>query len=228
VYSLNRKYGTDTFNSQVLLWPGQEAAPWLDAFPGAAEDVLALRKSVVRSALGRDYDSACAVLDRMFLACFEFATELRARYDPEYCDGSLDYSAEDTAEKIVNNLVDDLKVRGYRQGTIDRATGYVAAVRREQSDFLNHLAVAGPAWLLKDLPALRAVKIAFHVNRNGMKDAFRARAASGRPTLLEREIEAAVAEKAVYGRRLVGLRLHHQLTILLLDGYKDLARTLAY
>jgi len=228
VAHLNHKYGTDTFSSQVLLWPGQETAPWLDRFPGAAQDVLPLRQSVVRSALGNDYQAACAVLDKMFLASFEFAADLRARYDPEYCDGSLDHTAEDTGEKITDNLVEDLTIRGYRQATIDAATRHAGAVRREQSDLMKHLAAAGCTQLLEARPALRAVKIAFHINHNGMKEAFRTMESDKRGSSLQREIDAAVADQEVYSRRLVGLRLHHQLTILLLDGYKDLARALAY
>jgi len=228
VQHLNHKYDTDMFNSQVLLWPGQEAAPWLDSFPGAAGEVLTLRRSVVRSALGGDYDAACMTLDKMFLACFEFATDLRTRYDPEYCDGSLDYVAEDTGETIANNLVDDLRGHGYRQESIDSATGYTNVIRQEQSDFLDHLAKIGHTRLVNDPVSLRAVKIAFHTNRNGIRNAFRAREPDGRPASLEREIEGVLAEKAMYDRRLVGLRLHHQLTMLLLNGYRGLARALAY
>ncbi len=225
---LNGRYATDIFNSQVLLWPGQETAPWLDGFPGASEDILTLRRSIVRSALGSDDPTACAVLDKMFLACFEFATDLRARYDPEYCDGSLDYTTEDTGESIVNNLVDDLRAHDYRQTTIDGATRYADAVRREQSDFVEYLTATGRTQIVEAPLALRAARIAFHINSNGIKDTFRARESAAGGSSLEREIETVAARAAVYGRRLVGLRLHHQLTILLLDGYKDLAHTLAY
>jgi len=225
---LNDKYGTDEFNSQVFLWPGQEAAPWLDKFPGATEEIVTLRRSVVRSALGNDFQAACAILDKMFLACFEFATDLRARYDPEYCDGSLDYTTDDTAERITNNLIDDLRARGYRPATIDTAIPYVSSVRREQSDFLEYLRATGYKPILESPLALRAVKIAFHTNYHGMKDVFRTRESEQRESLLKQEVHAAAADRDIYDRRIVGLRLHHQLTILLLDGYKDLARTLAY
>ena len=228
VHYLNHRHGTDVFNAQTFLWPGQEKTPWLDAFPGAPAEVLTLRQSVVRSALGRDYDSACAVLDRMFLASFEFATDLRARYDPQYCDGSLDYIAEDTGEKIANNLIEDLKARGFRRGTLDSAAAYASAVRQEQADVLDHLTRSGHAAILKDPRALRAVRIAFHINCEGMKDEFRAGDPAATEASLARKIESAAAAKEVYERQLVALRMHHQLTILLLDGYRDLARTLAY
>lgn len=227
VQRLNSKYGTDVFNSQAFLWPGQETAPWLDAFPGSADDILTERRSIVRAALGNDYDSACATLDRMFLACFEFATDLRARYDPQYCDGSLDYIAQDTGETITNNLQADLKRHGYRLRSIEEAERYVQRVRREQADLLDRLAGIRPA-LLEDPLALRAIKIAFHINHNGMKDRFRTCGSDAGWASWAREIDAIAAERETYERRLVGLRLHHQLTVLLLDGYKELARMLAY
>jgi hypothetical protein len=198
--------------------------PWLDAYPGAAEEVLALRNAVVHSALGEDYETACAILDRMFLPSFEFATDLRARFDPEYCDGSLDYVTEDTNERIANSLVDDLKAHDCRDGTIREASARAEAVRREQTAFLEHLATTARASILEDPQALRVVKIAFHIDAEGMKEGF----VAGDTKTLERAIDRAIAERAAYEKRLVGLRLHHQLTILLLDGYKDLARTLAY
>ena len=226
VQFLNEKYKTDAFNSQVLLWPGQEAAPWLEPFPGAAEAVLSLRRSIVRSALGNDYASACTIIDRMFLACFEFATDLRARYDPEYCEGSLDYLTEDTGRSVLNNLVDDLRTRGYRPSTVDRAIAYAEETRREQAELVDRLRAAGHVWLLEDREALRAVRIAWHVNANDVRQAFEARSTD--PDTFDERIRATAAEKAVYSRRLTGLRLHHQLAILQLEGYKDLARRLAY
>ena len=224
---LNRTYKTDAFNSQVLLWPGEENAGCLDAYPGARDDVLALRTSLVRAALGRDFPTASAVLDRMFLPCFEFATHLRARYDPEYCNGSLSYACEDTGRNVKNTLIGDLEERGYRPETIARARRYAEKVQADQAAFVAFLTVSGrPEWT-GDREALRAARIAFHVNRNGMQEAFlERRAAEG--SAIEREIERAVADRAVYTDRLVGLRVHQQLSMFQLDGYKDLAGKLAY
>ncbi|MBN2314414.1 MAG: hypothetical protein JXM79_10820, partial [Sedimentisphaerales bacterium] len=43
--ALNVTYDTDMFNSQALLWPGEEDAEWLEDFPGAREEILRLRKN---------------------------------------------------------------------------------------------------------------------------------------------------------------------------------------
>lgn len=228
VQALNATYRTDLFNSQVLLWPGEEDAEWLGSFPHARDKVLAERTSIIRAALGSDRDHAAAVLDRVFLPCFECATRLRARYDPEYCDGSLDYVSEDTGVGIANNLISDLAERGYRAGDVHRARLYAGRVRRERSAFEAYLVAAKRDALLADAPALRAVMIAFHINKNGMKRMLLMRREGSDLSRVEREIERAVAERAVYENRLVLLRLHHELTRLQLDGYKDLAGKLAY
>jgi hypothetical protein len=172
VKSLNDRYGTDQFNSQVLLWPGEEDAAWMQEFPGAREDVLRLRALVVKGALGDDYDNAVAVLERTLLPCFEFATRLRARYDPEYCDGSLDYVCEDTGADVKNNVVSDLEAYGYSPRDIHRAQAYATNAKNEISLFLDYLKTGGRGDLFDDKLALRAVKVAFHVDKNGLKKLF--------------------------------------------------------
>jgi len=50
VRDLNDCYATNMFNSQVLLWPGEENAEWMNDFTGAKEKVVELRKSIIRGA----------------------------------------------------------------------------------------------------------------------------------------------------------------------------------
>ena len=228
VKSLNDRYGTDQFNSQVLLWPGEEEAAWMQEFPGAREEVLRLRALVVKGALGDDYENAVAVLERTVLPCFEFATRLRARYDPEYCDGSLDYVCEDTGTDVKNNIVSDLRAYDYRQRDIERAQAYATNAKNEVSLFLNYLKAGGHKDLFDDKLALRAVKIAFHIDKNGLKKLFQESGPAASQAEINTEIDKVIAQKQVYSTRLTGLRLHHQLTMLQIAGYKDLAKELAY
>ena len=228
VKSLNDRYGTDQFNSQVLLWPGEEDAAWMQEFPGAREEVLQLRASVVKGALGADYDSAVAVLERTVLPCFEFATGLRARYDPEYCDGSLDYVCEDRGANVKNNIVSDLKAYDYRQRDIEQAKAYATNAKNEMSLFLDYLKARGRRDLLDDKLALRAVRIAFHIDKNGLKRLFQESGPAAGQADIDAEIDKVVAQKETYSARLTALRLHHQLTMLQIAGYKDLAKELAY
>lgn len=225
---LNEKYKTDAFNVQALLWPGEEDAGWLDDLPGARDEVVKMRSEVVISALGEDYDNAVEVLDRMLLPCMEFATDLRMRYDPEYCDGSLDYTAEDTGDVITNNLVGDLETRGCSRRDIDKAQAYCEKVKAGMGSLMEFLENPRREWVLEDKVALRAVKVAFHTNRGGIKTMFE----RGDPTAHCSDIDAVISEvtacKDTYTKRLVGLRLHHQLAMINVDGYRNLARKLAY
>jgi hypothetical protein len=228
VRDLNECYGTNMFNSQVLLWPGEENAEWMDDFPGAKEKVLELRKSIIRGTLGDDYENAAVTLDRMLLPCFEFATDLRLRYDPEYCDGSLDYVSEDQGITIKNNIIGDLQEFGYRRKDIDRARKYVTNAKKDISSLMDYLDTKGYKWIMDDRLALRAVKTMFHANKYRTRKIFQDSNAAAHRANIDRDIENAAAQKEIYSTRLTGLRLYHELTILQIAGYKDLARELAY
>jgi hypothetical protein len=228
VKSLNDRYGTDLFNSQVLLWPGEENAEWMHKFPGASEEILKLRKSIIKGSLGGDYDNAVAMLDRMLLPCFEFATDLRLRYDPEYCDGSLDYVSEDRNVAVTNNVIGDLETYGYRRRDIDRMQARATNARNDASAFMGHLETDKYRWLLDDRIALRAVKTMFHAHRSGMNKLFEECSSTGDWAKIDRQIDRAAAQKQLYSDKLTGLRLHHQLTMLQITGYKALAKELAY
>lgn len=230
VLLLNSKYKTEAFSSQTLLWPGEENAEWLAAFTGARADILAFRKSIFSTVLGRDYSHAVCTLERAFLPCFEFATELRIRYDPEYCDGTLNHS-DDDGRDVADSLVGDLETLGYHEKEVAQARAYADRIKQEQAAFVEYLSARSRGLsgeILSDGPALRAAKIAYHINKDGLKKMFQAADVPGYETLIDRKIEEAVARKTTYSERLVALRLHHQLTLLQLNGYKTLSRQLAY
>lgn len=226
VQFLNDKYQTDAFNSQAVLWPGEEDAVWLEAFPGAKNDILTLRQSTITTALGCDYECAEAVLDRAFLPTFEFATELRARFDPEYCTGELDYTAEDTEERVTNSLLADLQALGYRDTDIEKAKAHAAKIKREQKTLTEYLTARKHDAILKDAPTLRAVRIAYHTNMNNLKKLIQT--APTAPAEIDRLIQSAAQAEPARTTHLIALRLHHQLAALHLKTYKTLARQLAY
>jgi hypothetical protein len=228
VRDLNECYHTNMYNSQVLLWPGEENAEWMDDFPGAREKTMELRKSIIRGALGDNYENAAIMLDRMLLPCFEFATDLRLRYDPEYLDGSLDYVSEDRGIAIKNNIISDLQTYGYHRKDINQMQKYAAKIKNDISAFMEYLDTNGHKRLFDDKLALRAVKIIFHINKNGIRKMFQDNRLSAHKSNIEHEINNAVVRKEIYSGRLIGLRLHHQLTMLQIAGYKKLAKELAY
>ncbi len=228
VRDLNENYHTNLFNSQVLLWPDEENAAWINDFPGAREKVLKLRESIIRGVLGDHYENAVTLLERMFLPCFEFATDLRLKYDPEYCDGSLDYVSEDNNITIKNNIINDLQAYDYRRKDINKMQEYAAKAKNDMAAFMNYLDTKGHKSLFDDKLALRAVKIIFHINKNGIRKMFQDNRLAAHQANIDHEINKAVTQKEIYSVKLTGLRLHHQLTILQIAGYKDLAKKLAY
>ncbi|MGB2865537.1 MAG: hypothetical protein WBC05_19560 [Sedimentisphaerales bacterium] len=228
VRDLNDCYDTNMFNSQVLLWPGEENAEWMNDFSGAKEKVLELRNSIIRGTLGDNYENAAIMLDRMLLPCFEFATDLRLRYDPEYCDGSLDYVSEDQGITIKNNVTSDLQAFGYRRSDIDHMRKYVTNAKKDISSFMDYLDTKGYRWLFDDRLALRAVKTMFQVNKYQTRKMLQDSNGAAHRVKINREIENAAAQKELYSAKLTGLRLYHELTILQIAGYKDLAKELAY
>ncbi|MGB2824648.1 MAG: hypothetical protein WBF17_26980 [Phycisphaerae bacterium] len=221
VQRLNRKYNTDLFNAQALLWPGTEDDDWLDAFEGAREDVLQERRTGIRRIFGGDFETARDVLDHMLYCCFAMGTELRMRYDPDYCDGSLDY-----------DVIDDLTKEGRNRRDLQRAKGFVKRARRDLEALASFIQTHRPKLLEPgSAEALRTARIAMHVDRDGLKRAIRerrGRAGAQSPQDVCRLIDDAVAQTAVYTRRLIAVRMHHELTRLSRKGYHKLVKALAY
>jgi len=220
IQRLNARYGTDLFNCQVLLWPGTEDSTWLGQFDGARKDVLRRRRRIVRRVFGEDFDTACDVLDHMLYCSFALATELRVRYDPDYCDGSLDYDA-----------VSDLRREGRNRRDLQRTRALAAAAREDLATLRGFLEARRPEMLAaRNAEALRAVRIAFHVDRGGLKQLL---AQSGEPDEAQteealRRIDEAAAQAPCLTRRLIAVRMHHELTRLARRGYRDLLKKLAY
>jgi len=218
---LNRKYDTDYFNAQALLWPGEEHEAWLDQFSGAREDLLQRRRLLLARVFGEDLVDARRMLERMVLPCFLSATSLRAQFDPEYLDGSLGYTA-----------ACDLEAAGLEPRQIEPYRRQMERAGVDRSALLEFLSTVRPGLLAPDqAEALRAVRIALHVNRQGLRRLVRQFAAQ--PSLRDRItaqaallVDKVAAETTRYSRLLVGLRVHHELTRLHHADYLGLLEAL--
>ena len=204
---LNRQYDTDYFNAQVLLWPGEDEEPWLEQFPAAVGELRQRRRLILDRVFGEDDASARRMLERMVGLNFWLATKLRARYDPEYLDGTLGYDA-----------VSDLAEAGIAPKRIEPCRALAEEAKQQGTALRQGLAELRPELLAEGAgEALRAVRIAAHVSRRrlrrclrrGLQDPVARRRFSDRvlPIVL-----AAVEAKEKYSARLVGLRTHHELT----------------
>ncbi|MBC8374201.1 MAG: hypothetical protein ISS69_11985 [Phycisphaerae bacterium] len=222
VEQLNRLYKTDLFNSQVLLWPGEAESPWLGAFEGAHDEVLRRRRKAIRNVFGPDIETAGEVIDRMLYTDFALATELRTRYDVEYCTGALGY---DALEDLRTGCREPRDLRRAERTGQQAGKGRIALKRfltTHRSELLKP----------KNAGALRAVKIAFHINKDNLKHKIIDHAIRGRVSGPIDEILAVIdtvaGDERTFTRRLVAVRMHHEMTRLARSGYYQLVQTLGY
>lgn len=209
VDSLNRKHHTDVFNAQVLVWPGEELADWLDRFEGAREEVLERRKKLMIQVFGPDRATARNLLDRMFAPNWELATELRSRFDPEYCVGGLRYDV--SSDLIHAESVHDRRL-------VRRTERHVVRAKSALESFDEHLAEVHPSLLEPArLEELRAVRIAFHTDRDRLGRRFlaaqkNATAGDGLREISSELLKIGAEDTECYSRRLLSLRQHHEIT----------------
>lgn len=225
VERLNKIYETDLFNSQVLLWPGEADSPWLGDFEGARDEVLQRRVKAIRGVFGPDIETAGEVLDRMLYVDFALACELRMRYDMEYCTGRLGYDAMGDIEPCCPEPRDLKRAKKL----ITRAGKGRVALKRFLSEHRPGLLDA------ENARELRAVEIAFHSDTDGLRRGIIGRVVHRRSTKDKRPaeellatIDAAADSERTYARRLVAVRMHHELTRLARSGYYKLLSDLAY
>jgi hypothetical protein len=220
---LNSEYESDWFNAQVLLWPGEENQPWLDDFEEGRQQVLGERRKVIRGVFGPDERSARRMVNHMFRASVQRATELRLRYDPEFCVGELD---ADPLEDMAHFE---------RDGRPPEWTSHwVEQLTELHGAFLEFLYDRRPGLAEDHSNAqLRAVRVAFHLDRDQLRSQFAAARTEGTPAdelaeKLRSRIDEAAACAEDVGRSLVSVRVHHELTRLCCEGYTDLVLTLGY
>lgn len=224
IQRLNRQYDTDSFNAQAILWPGEEDQPWLAQFDGSRQAVLDLRRQLIRGVFGPDFDTASAVIDHMLYCPGLLASELRMRYDPEYC----------TPSALGCDVVSDLKAIGAKAVHVRSAEQFArrAAIDIEACDRIiaaHRPDLLGPTQAF----SLRAVRIAMHVGRKGLRRKLGgAIGPEVSPEQFNRHVaplvDAAAADPCRYAHRLVAVRMHHELTRLARKEYRGLIEALAY
>jgi hypothetical protein len=204
---LNDRFDTDYFNAQVLLWPGEEREAWVRQFPRAGDDLRQRRRLIVARVFGEDPAGAHRVLRRMLWPTCWLAAKVRAAYDPEYVEGSLGY---DVAADLDEIHIAPKRIARYRelarQVQADRAA-LVPWLERFRPELLT----------AQHAEAFRAVRIAVHIARRRLRPFLHAspqdpkKAEAFADHVLE-VIDQAARRRARYSSRLVGIRMHHELT----------------
>ncbi|NMC21493.1 MAG: hypothetical protein GYA33_13860 [Thermogutta sp.] len=226
VLVLNRRFDTDYFNVQALLWSGEEDQAWVAQFgPDARTVLLAQRRRVLERVFG-NREQGRRMLDRFLLPRFLLAGALRAAYDPEYLDGSLGY-----------DLWSDLRWAGrptWRAEEFRRLTRRALRNRELLAPWLADLSRSQgtpPNGSESESEVARAIRVAVHVSPRLERLLAASRTGSRRS---KKRAEAALAKEfgrirkecCRYSGRLIALRVHHELTRIQREEYHRLLETL--
>jgi len=218
---LNRRYDTDCFNAQVLLWPEEIEEPWVKQFPRAAEEIQQMRRRILASVLGEDAATAGRVLRRMLWPSCWLAAKLRAAYDPEYVEGTLGC-----------NLVSDLEEIQVAPAAIAPYRELARQVAADQSALVGWLERYRPELARPEhAEALRAARIAVHVRRDRLRpylagDVHDPRAGEKFVETVLEVVDQAVRAKDRFSSRLAAVRMHHELARLHYEEYVRLVELL--
>jgi len=212
VIRLNREFNTDYFNAQALLWPEEHDEPWVAALgPGARETLLRERTRTLKCVFGNP-EEGIRMIDRFLVPLFLFATDLRARFDPEYLDGSLGY-----------NLWSDLKWVGFPKF---KRMHFVKLIQRaaRESQLIRSVLESPEMGDLSPHPltennqeSYRAIRIAVFVNWGQTGTLLRKWHKSKRRHAaivrsLRDKLQEIVSCRERFSTYLVACRVHHELT----------------
>jgi hypothetical protein len=214
---LNRQYETDYFNAQALLWPGEERQPWLCQFHRAAEDLRQQRRDLLHRIFGEGDQSARRILRRMVMPSCWSAAKLRARYDPEYVEGSLGFDLGSDLEHLEFSPRQTARFRRLREEVAAEREALLPWLKQFRPELLRP----------EEGEALRAVRVAIHVGRRRVcpmigGDEHDAAARERFSANVLPVVDQAVRQREQYSSRLVALRVHHELTRLHCDEYVHL------
>jgi hypothetical protein len=161
------------------------------------------------------------MVHRLTLCDYRLAGELRALFDPEYIDGSLD-----------EDFLTDLRAVGLSGAFCQRMHRLVDAMREDLNVFDEHLLKhRGDLLSAGGEQALRAARIGFHTDAAGLKRkvlraAARKRPSDKAPARIDALIHRATENAQTHTRWLVALRMHHTLAKIAIEEYTELIEAL--
>lgn len=221
VLSLNHYYHTDFFNAQALLWPEVADDLWVASLGHNARTELLRRRGLILQNVFGDLAEGKHMLDHFLVPLFVSATYLRARFDPEYLDGSLGY-----------DVWSDLKWAGFpsfRRIRLIRLMQKAGHERRLLEKLLPEIdADLSPHPLEENGgEAYRTIRIATFINWQGLGRLLRKWERSRRRKdqlrqRLQETLQKAINLREQFTTYLVAMRVHHELTRLHRETYHQL------
>lgn len=212
VIRLNRQFNTDYFNAQALLWPEESEEPWVAALGEDARQALLRERARILYCVFNNSTEGILMLDRFLVPLFLFATDLRARFDPEYLDGSLGY-----------DLWSDLKWVGFPAFKRMHFAKLIQRAARE-SRLLKEVLASQEMGDLTPHPLgegnqeiLRAIRIATFINWEQLGTLMRRFGKKRKYTpelrrVIREKLQKVIENRHRFSAYLVSIRVHHELT----------------
>ncbi len=229
---LDDKFKPFHFSIDQFLWPNPLTDQLIARELGveALEDLIDLRTRIFQRVFKPEPELALRLMQRAIYPNFEGASQLRRLYDPQYVLGEL---GETWADDVV----------GYNRAFTphEREAGrrrlFIQRTRREQEALATYLAQHPELMATCDAQAIRALRIAMHIDHGGLKSLLPGGAAErswglriaefliGRRPVkprqpLEEVISNVIRDQKQYTIKLLAVRTHQELTRCELDDYE--------
>lgn len=232
---LDKAHAPFHFSPDQFLWPNAHTDDMIrrDVSQSALDDLVEFRQRVFQRVLSPEPELSHKLMQKAIYPNFEASTQLRRLFDPEYVAG----------DDVEQNWTEDMVRYNRAMTPEDRASArrrmFVQRTRREQEALNVYLKTHPELAVNGDPEALRALRIAVHIDRGGLQELLIGKTAHDhrsrwqrigdrlagrapiRPTQpIEDVIAAVVAEKRQYTRKLLAVRIHHELTRNELEDYE--------
>lgn len=230
---LDKKYTPFHFSIDQFLWPNELTDRLIERDLGgeALEDLIELRTRIFQRVMSSEPQLAIRLMQRAIYPNFEGASQLRRLYDPMYVLGEL-------KETWAIDVVRYNRAFTPREREAGRRRLFIQRTRQEQEALKVYLP-QHPRFAEASEPlAMRALRIAVHIDRDGLKQmllngsgmrrSWRLRFGefiAGRSPVKPRKpldsvIDEVIAQRNLYSTKLLAVRVHHELTRCELEDYE--------
>ena len=229
---LDEQYAPFHFSIDQFLWPNELTDNLIAKELGreALEDLIDLRTRIFQRVFKPEPELAMRLMQRAIYPNFEGASQLRRLYDPEYVLGELNETWADDVVRYNRAFTPHEREAGRRRLFVQRT-------RKEQEALQHYLAAHPEHHVESDPQAIRALRIAVHIDHGGLKtllgvakidrpwsvrfaDFLVGRRAVKPRKLIGEVIHQTIKDKEVLTNRLLAVRVHQELTRCELEDYE--------
>ncbi|MHC4995323.1 MAG: hypothetical protein ACYTGQ_09755 [Planctomycetota bacterium] len=208
---LDETYPGHHFSPDQFLWPSEETHRLVEAHSGprALADLYEMRRLVFHRVLCPDRELAQSLMQKTIYPNFEIDSLLRRLYDPQYLLAQLDEDWEQDLLHYDRAFKNRFKHERKRRGVLE-------AAMQSADAYARYLAAHPDALEGADPEARRAIRIAVHINHEGLSDHIEV---DDHEEML-RVIHGVIENKRRFTVNLLAVRTHHELTRLELEDYE--------